>query len=928
MARPAQMVQRLSNKMAAMRRTGQPVDPTPMVRYRGPQPPTLPSGKLAPTQPTPWKRSRVQRITQLKKRRRERFMRNGPGSRRVRTVILASIAALLLISIGSTAGYAYNFYSSELPQVQNLANAQIPQSTHIYDRHGTLLYTLYAKSTYGLGGRSTPVSYNELPGVLQDAQIAAEDPTFWTNNGVDPQGILRAASQAASAGGQAQSGGSTMTQQLIKNLSHNAQDTLQRKASEATLAIGLTQQYPKWKIMEMYFNVTPYGSQEKGVEAAVEDYFGLKPMCDANFKCTPAVAFLNRDLTKCKDPNNQSTCADDPTGMLALARAVLLAGIPQNPTHFDPSISAYNFNNVLTNRVPYVIQQMNKDNMNIRLGLGANADDPKTDIGPITPAMESQIITMISKMQIVGFHQNELAPHFVNWVVDTLSMALGNGNYDAGYTTLENSGLNVYTTLDLPLEQYVESDVKHNVRDRVHQEFTGGYGPLTTQYNLNDAAAVAMNAKTGEVLAMDGSVDYNDSSRQVQGNNNVAISNQRQPGSSFKPIVYAAAFQQGWYPGIRVIDNKTYFPAGYPQSAPVSKYTTYLPTDYGNTYHNVNETARVDIANSFNIPAIKAQMYAGFDNVMTMARRLGVTDIDTDVAQYNAAHPKQKANTVNQWIGDSLALGTAGVSLIQMTDAYQTFADNGMHVPTHNILDIWDNYGHNLYHYDPTHPNGTQVLSPQISFMVSSMLSDTPARNKYEFAGTDTLTMGPWKPTLPVAAKTGTTNGPLDNWTMGYTSNVVVGVWSGNADGGDTMGNVIGITGAGPIWHDVITYLSGAPAYAGYNGPQYADQTFPTNAFSPPPGMVQTQLNSVNGLKGSGLTDWVLQNEVPQQDGLPTCTNPGGNGNGGNGNGGNGNGNPNGGNGTNPPTCPPPANGNPNGNGDINGGNPYNPFGN
>src|SRR5258708_10309589 len=124
---------------------------------------------------------------QLKKRRRERFLRNGPGSRRVRTVILASIAALLLISIGSTAGYAYNFYSSELPQVQNLANAQIPQSTHIYDRHGTLLYTLYAKSAYGLGGRSTPISYNELPGVLQDAQIAAQDPAFLTNNSVDPQ---------------------------------------------------------------------------------------------------------------------------------------------------------------------------------------------------------------------------------------------------------------------------------------------------------------------------------------------------------------------------------------------------------------------------------------------------------------------------------------------------------------------------------------------------------------------------------------------------------------------------------------------------------------------------------------------------------------------------------------------------------------------
>lgn len=929
MARPLQMVQQISSKMAALRRPVPPVDPNPLVLYHSPQPFQATGGRSLQEQPTPWRRSRVQRINHLKKRRRERAMRGGPGSRRLRTIVLSSIAALLLISLGSTAAYAYNFYQSELPQVQNLANANIPQSTHIYDRHGTLLYTLYAKTEWGLGGRSTPISYSYLPGVLQDAQIAAEDPTFWTNDGIDPQGILRAFSQAASNGGHAQSGGSTMTQQLIKNLSGNNQDTIQRKASEAALAIGLTQQYPKWKIMEMYFNVTPYGAQEKGIEAAIEDYFGLKPVCTASFKCTPAVAFLDRDLTKCSNAKDERTCKSNP--MLALARAVLLAGIPQNPTHFDPSVSSANFQNVLGNRVPYVIEQMIKDNMDIHLGLGANADDPKADIGPITPAMEPQIENMISKMHIVGFHQKEIAPHFVNWVIDTLSCALGNGDCNAGFTILENSGLNVYTTLDLPLEQYVESDVKHNLRDRVYQEFTGHTGPLTTEYNLNDAAAVAMDAKTGEVLAMDGSVDYSDTQDpRVAGNDNVAISNLRQPGSSFKPIVYAAAFEKGWYPGIRIIDNKTYFPNGGNPYAPAST-NTYQPTDYGNLYHKVDETARINLANSFNVPAVKAQMYAGFDSVVTMARRLGITDLDTDLADYNRTHNAH--NTLSQFYGPSLALGTAGVSLLQMTDAYQTFADNGVHVPTHNVLDIWDDYGHNLYHYDPTHPNGAQVLSPEISFMINSMLSDNPARDKYEFSGTDTLTMGPWAPTRPVAAKTGTTNGPLDNWTMGYTSNVVVGVWSGNADGGDVMvNNPIGIVGAAPIWHDIITYLSGASAYSGYNGPQYSDIVYPTAPFTPPSDMVYTPLNSYNGLAGSGLSDWVLQNEVPTQNGLPPCltnTNPGP------GPGGNGNGHGHG-NSPVPTPCPPTGNpgGNQSGNSDINGngdGNPFwpgDPFGN
>src|SRR5581483_5310526 len=248
MARPAHMVQRISNKMAALRRAGQASPPDPLVRYRSPQPPAPPTVRPVPTQPAPWRRSRIQRIAHLKKRRRERFMRNGPGSKRLRTIILSSIAALLLVLVSSTAGYAYNFYSSSLPQLQDLANQHIPQSTRIYDRHGTLLYTLYANSVWGLGGRSTPVSYNYLPGVLQDAQIAAEDPTFWTNDGIDPQGVLRAFTQLLQNSGQVTSGGSTITQQLIKNLSGNTQDTLQRKTSEAALAIGLTQQYPKWKI--------------------------------------------------------------------------------------------------------------------------------------------------------------------------------------------------------------------------------------------------------------------------------------------------------------------------------------------------------------------------------------------------------------------------------------------------------------------------------------------------------------------------------------------------------------------------------------------------------------------------------------------------------------------------------------------------------
>ena len=845
-----------------------PVDPQPFASY---SPPRLPSTRQHPAQPIVWRRSRVQRVTHLRKKRLERWQHTGPGSRRLSSLIFSIIAAIALVLLSSTASYAYNFYQSEVPQVQNLANLQnIPQSTHIYDRHGVLLSTLYQNTKPGDGGRGTLVSYQYLPGVLQDAQIAAEDPTFWINNGIDPQGMLRALTQYVSNGGRITSGGSTITQQLIKNLSNNRQDTFQRKANEAALAIGLTQQYPKWKILEMYFNVTPYGAQDQGVEAAIEDYFGLQPQCDANtHKCIPAVAFLDRDLSRCKNPAVYTTCASDP--ILALARAALLAGIPQNPTHNDPTVNDQTYQHMLAVRLPYVLRQMQADNMSINLGLG----DPvthKIDKGPITADVIAQVEKVAAGIKIVGFRQTMLAPHFVQWVTRTLANALGNyqeldlnGVSIPGYRVLITSGLNIYTTLDLNLEHFIEVDIKHNLRDRVLEKYTG-YGPLNTVYNVNDSAVVVMDAHSGEILAMDGSADYNDNSPPVSGQVNAALA-LRQPGSTMKPIVYAAAFEKGWYPGMRLIDEKTYFPnGGNPQADAQS--STYQPFDYGQKYNNVDETVRVNLANSFNIPAIKALMFAGFDDVVTMARRMGVTDIDTDLAIYNnwAGAHGYIPNTLDERFGPGLAIGSAEISDLQMTGVYQVFANNGVRVPYRNILNIYDNYGHNLYHYDPTHPNGARVLSPQIAYLVNDMLDDDLSRDKYEFAGVHTLTMSDWN-NQPVAAKTGTTDGPLDNWTIGYTTSLVVGVWSGNANGDNPMKkNIIGVSGAGPIWHDVIEYASGRSLLG-----MTPDIAYPTAPFPQPDGLVQAQVNSINGLQGSGTTDWMLVNEQPQQSGLPTC---------------------------------------------------------
>ncbi len=822
------------------------VDQDPLVLYRPTTPP-----QILPPKSKPWKRSHSVRVAMQMRHRRERLKRMHPSAQKIWTIVLTIFALLLVIVLSSGAASGYAYYQSQLPRLQGLANQQIEQSTRIYDRNGQLLYTRYDNAT----GRGTPVTYNYVPGVMQDAMVAAEDHTFWDNSGIDPQGILRAATQYSSSGS-VQSGGSTITQQVIKNLTHDTQVSLQRKLPEAALAIGLTQQYPKSKIMEMYLNISPFGAQELGVDAAAEDYFGLKPKCNQNFKCVPAIAFLDLNSKGKHDP------------LLALARASLLAGMPQSPVSYDPTLGKDNIKLALE-RQDYVLQQMLALNMHINIALG----DQTNDIGPITPDVIQQVEAMTAKMKFVGFQNPVRAPHFVEWVTGQLETALGTdpktGKVDEnlGVHLFLSGGFNIRTTIDLNIQTYVENAAKRHLKETELQPFTGGYGPLNVTNNVNDSAVVVMNAKTGEVLAMNGSTDWGDKNTKVDGQYNVALA-KRSPGSSFKPIVLAAAMEMGWYEGIVLPDKKTYFPEGFSQNLPVSDKTTYVPTDYGGetthkVYNNVNFNIHWNIANSYNVPAVKTAYFAGSENVYNMAQRLGIS-----------------AFTPDQSKAPSMGIGSGAATLLQMTDAYQAFANNGVRIPPHGILDIWDNYGHRLYHYDTAHPDGGPAISPQIAFMITSILKDENARHP-EFLNDHVLSM--WdKTSLPngqplpgglsypeVAAKTGTTDNFTDNWTLGYTPDVVVGVWTGNADN-SPMINSIGITGAAPIWHSIIEYVSG---YCNYDTDNIKcpahDFNFPDRAFpSAPPGVVQASVNTVNGLAGAGYLSWMLDGEQPQQSGL------------------------------------------------------------
>jgi membrane peptidoglycan carboxypeptidase len=397
-----------------------------------------------------------------------------------------------------------------------------------------------------------------------------------------------------------------------------------------------------------------------------------------------------------------------------------------------------------------------------------------------------------------------------------------------GAQDLYNSGYKIYTTLDLNLEKKVEQIVYNNLYTVKCDTYLGCNGPLDQTNNINNAAAVVENPFNGEILAMDGSANYNDSRPRVSGRFNAALA-QRQPGSAFKPIVYATAFEMGWYPAMILQDHQTIFPTPFSNNPP----TYYEPQDYDGHFHTgFPMTVRNAIANSFNLPALDALEFTGIPNVLNTAGRLGLTEV---------------FNRDPRTFGPSLALGTYEVSLLHLTGAYATFANRGVRVPPVYVLRITDELDRSLYTYDEAHPYGVQAIRPDVAFLMNSMLSDKTSRY-HEFAPGNPLELD-----RPAAAKTGTTDSFRDNWTLGYTPYLAAGVWAGNSDN-SVMQNVIGITGVGPIWHDIMEYAS-----------QYYH--FPPDDFTRPSDIHARTVSALTGLLphpgDPTVTDWFIDGTLP-----------------------------------------------------------------
>lgn len=582
--------------------------------------------------------------------------------------------------------------SLKIPDFHSFNNRKIENSTKIYDRTGkVLLYDIHQDT------KRTDIPFEQMSLNIKNATVAIEDSEFYNHGGIRITSIVRAVLSNlfhVGIGG----GGSTITQQLVKNTLLTSEKSYIRKIKEWVLAIKIDNSMPKEKILEAYLNEAPYGGNVYGIEEASKTYFGKDAI----------------DLT--------------------LAEAAYLAAIPQAPTTLSP----YGKNkDKLETRKNLVLSRMLEVNFISKEEYG-NAKKEKVVFVP----------------QATGGIK---APHFIFFIKDYLEQKYGSDALQ--------SGLKVTTTLDYDLQAKGEQIVKEGALQ--NEKDWGG----------KNASLVAIDPKTGQILTMVGSRDYFD--KEIDGNFNVAIAS-RQPGSSFKPFVYATAFNEGFTPDTVLFDLPTEFQATCDALGkaipPHDQKNCYMPNDYDGKYRGPM-SLRDALAQSINIPAVKLLYLTGISASLKTAQDMGISTLG-DGNQY----------------GLTLVIGGGEVSLLDITSAYSVFANNGDRNPYTGILKVENGNGKVLEEFNP---NPQTVLPKNTALTISDVLSDEKARQP-TFGAHSVLYVSNGN----VAVKTGTTNDNKDAWTVGYTPSVAVGVWAGNNDNVPMKKG--GAAVAGPIWNKFI----------------------------------------------------------------------------------------------------------------------------
>lgn len=616
---------------------------------------------------------------------------------RLRCGFLVRLGAELLTAIGVLSAVVlaiiflwFSLISAQLPEPEVLGQRIAGGGTQLYDRAGKILL-------FEVGTRRSWVDYANIPERAILATLAAEDAGFFYHRGVSPRGIVRAIWLNLRSGSVGY-GGSTITQQLARNLFLDNRKSVSRKVREVLLAVDLERRYSKEEILTFYLNTINFG----------EGNYGLKTA--ANF-------YLGKEL---KD--------------LTWAEMASLISIPRSPLYYAPT-KKENLNRLIARR--------NQILGNLR------------QLGWINEQTEQRALA--EQFQLTGKRYARIAaPHFV-LEVRTILQHMFPGR------DLDRAGLTVVTTLDFSLQQIAEQAVSRGAAEN------------EKRYGGRNASLLAVDARTGEIIAMVGSRDFSDSS--IDGQVNMTIW-PRQPGSAFKPFSYLTLFQLGYPLETILFDLPTNF--GTPAQP-------YRPGNFDQRFLGPISLTRA-LAESRNVPAVKVFYLAGTNRVIANAQRAGITTL-SDSAYY----------------GLSLGLGTAELRMLDLVRAYGTLANDGELISQTFIRQITDATGKVLYRYQPTR---ARVIDSQSVRMVNTILKDPDARRGL-FASSLRLTRVDDR---EIAIKTGTSQEYRDAWVFGYTPTHVVAVWSGNSDGRPMRPGGASLVAALPIWHEfTVAALRDAP---------------------------------------------------------------------------------------------------------------------
>ncbi len=648
-------------------------------------------------------------------------------------IVLAGLIGLFLAAVLIFLAILF----PSLPDIDDIQSLVAAESSVILDRDGEVLYTIH-----GDENRKT-VPLSEISPHAPQAIMSIEDDEFYSHSGVDFKAFLLAVCGELRICSTSR-GGSTLTQQFVKNAFLGPERTYTRKAKEIILSLQLEGKYSKDEIMEMYLNRIPYGSNIYGVEVASHTFFD-KPSSELTIAESAILAAVP------KAPSYYSPYGTHQYATIDISEEEILdLGIEseQNLVDANPDFiskgligKTYVFGEegeerqiYIKGRVDFVISRM--------LELGYISED-EADIA----------IEEAKAIEFTPYRESITSPHFVMYVREMVEAKYGKDQ-------IEKGGLKITTTINGAMQEAADNAVdEHAERNE-------------TNFLATNASLVALDPDNGQILAMVGSRDFwND---EIDGKVNVSL-RPRLPGSSFKPIVYAAAFLQGYAPTTVLYDVSTKFGSWYE------------PENFDGEFRGP-VSMRASLGASLNIPAVKTTYLAGVPNVLDLARKLGIN-----------------LNQPDDWYGLSLGLGAGEARLIDMVGAYGTFANGGYRVEPIAILKIEDKNGNILEEYEAPKKRSL-ILDPQVAYLINNILSDREARPDEYWRGMLTV------PGHVNGAKTGTSNKkkndvnyPFDTWTIGYTRQLAAGVWAGNANGDHLSLRASGLDVAAPIWKAFMT---------------------------------------------------------------------------------------------------------------------------